>query len=256
MVDIEKRIARAVLEKGKDMAVKTFTGDETKTSIADTITFCLFKDIHKGIRNDLFAVTLEAGNCDPNDTIACASFADHVRTVHAFLETHAEHEDKHIGPSLEAHLPDLYERMEGDHHRLDAQVLRIAEMGDELDACGVVAKRRAILHHMYLESAMFTASYLPHQDMEERTLMPALEAAIGFDDVLRIHLAILDSIPPQEMAQSLALMLPAMNIEDRVELLTPVLTDAPPEIAQGVIGLTRSVLKPADWDALTARLSL
>ena len=49
--------------------------------------------------------------------------------------------------------------------------------------------------------------------------MPALEAAVGVDAVLAIHDAIVGSIPPPEMARSLAIMLPAMNVDDRTEML-------------------------------------
>ena len=33
----------------------------------ETVTFDLYRDIHKGIRNELFAVTVAAGNVDPGD---------------------------------------------------------------------------------------------------------------------------------------------------------------------------------------------
>ena len=84
--------------------------------------------------------------------------------------------------------------------------------------------------------------------------MPALERAIGVEAVLGIHVAILSSIPPDEMGRSLAFMLPAMNLDDRTELLAGMRMTAPPEAFDGVVGLARSVLDPADFGALAARL--
>ena len=80
--------------------------------------------------------------------------------------------------------------------------------------------------------------------------MPALERAIGVDAVVGIHLAMVGSIPPQTMAESLAFMLPAMNVVDRTELLGGMRMSAPPEAFAGVIDLARSVLAPADFQAL------
>ena len=48
------------------------------------------------------------------------------------------------------------------------------------------------------------------------------------------------------MAKSLALMLPAMNIDDRTELLGGMRAGAPAEVFDGVWGLAGSVLDTGD----------
>jgi len=88
---------------------------------------------------------------------------------------------------------------------------------------------------LYLDLASFVSSYLEHQDMEERVVMPALEQAIGVEAVIGIHGAILGSIPPDELMRSLALMLPAMNVDDRTELLGGMRAAAPPEAFAAVV---------------------
>jgi hypothetical protein len=115
---------------------------------------------------------------------------------------------------------------------------------------------RARTHHLYLELADFTGAYLRHQDVEERVVMPALEAATGVEVTLAIHQAIVGSIPPAEMARSLALMLPVMNVDDRTELLGGMQQGAPAEVFTGVWSLVGSVLEPADVTALGRRLGL
>jgi hypothetical protein len=57
--------------------------------------------------------------------------------------------------------------------------------------------------------------------------MPALDRAIGFDDVRAIHRAIIGSLTPEEMAMSMALMMTAMNIEHRAEVLGGMQQGAP-----------------------------
>ena len=123
---------------------------------------------------------------------------------------------------------------------------------DAADATG--DDQRRLGHLLYLELAAFTSAYLVHQDVEERVVMPALEQALGFDAVLGIHVAILSSIPPDEMGRSLAFMLPAMNLDDRTDMLMGMRMSAPPEAFDAVVGLARSVLEPADFGALAARL--
>ena len=116
--------------------------------------------------------------------------------------------------------------------------------------------QRRLTHQLYLDLAAFASSYLAHQDFEERALMPALFGAVGFEAVLGIHQAIVGAIPPEEMVRSLAVMLPAMNLDDRVELLGGMRAGAPAEVFQGVWSLAGSVLAPADHAALATRLDL
>jgi hypothetical protein len=86
--------------------------------------------------------------------------------------------------------------------------------------------------------------------------MPELERMIGVEQVLELHGAIVGSIPPDEMARSLAFMLPAMNVDDRSEMLDGMRMAAPQEAFDAVVGLARSVLLPADYSALADRLDI
>jgi hypothetical protein len=56
------------------------------------------------------------------------------------------------------------------------------------------------------------------------------------------------------MAKTLAVMIPAMNVDDRSEVLAGMQHDAPPEAFDAVWGLTQSVLTAADARALATRL--
>ena len=213
----------------------------------------LYRDIHKGIRAELFAVTLDVGRADPTDAVGRAALAAHVGDVMTLLVEHAEHEDHAIGPALEQHLPELAEHIESDHLALDARIagLRI----QALDAVDVgPGQERRTLHRLYLDLASFTGDYLVHQDLEERAVMPALEAAIGPEAVGAIHGAIVGPMPPEELARSLAVMVPAMNVDDRTELLGGMAAGAPPEVFEQVWGLVATVLDPTDVDALARRL--
>lgn len=86
--------------------------------------------------------------------------------------------------------------------------------------------------------------------------MPALEAAVGLEAVVAMHQSIVSSIPPRDMARSLAIMLPAMNIDDRTDLLGGMQAGAPPEVFEGVWSLAGSVLSRDDVAALGRRLGV
>ena len=218
----------------------------------ETVTVDLYRDIHKGIRAELFALVGTAGRIDPADAVGHVALADHVRATVQLLAEYAEHEDAHCQPAIEAALPALAERIAADHAAIEARFDGLVALADDLG--GDEATRRGRAQRCYVELAAFTGDYLAHQDVEERLVMPALEEAIGPEATLAIHQAIVSSIPPEEMGRSLAVMLPAMNVDDRAELLGGMQAGAPPEVFEGVWSLAGSVLDPDDHAALARRL--
>jgi hypothetical protein len=213
----------------------------------------LYRDIHKGIRAELFAITTAAGTVDPACPLDRTALADHITSVAGVLEAHAHHEDAFIQPALELHFPDLAEQISSDHDRLEATFARVTDLARSAVEAGPLDQRR-LTHLLYLDLAGFTSQYLVHQDLEERVVMPRLESAIGNEATGALHGTIVSSIPPDELARSLAFMLPAMNLDDRTEMLSGIRMAAPPEAFAGVLGLARSVLRPTDTMALEARL--
>ncbi len=221
----------------------------------EVVTFDLYRDIHKGIRAELFAVTSTAGSLDPTDRYGRLALADHVASVGRVLASHAEHEDTVIDPVLAGHLPALAEGISRDHDALEAQYDSLVVLASEAAEAGAADQRR-LGHRLYLGLSEFTSAYLTHQLVEERVVMPALERAIGVDAVIGMHMAIISSIPPDEMAASLAFMLPAMNADDRAELLGGMRATAPAEAFAGVVSLARSVLDPVEFAATAERVPL
>jgi hypothetical protein len=218
------------------------------------VTFDLYRDIHKAIRAEMFRVTQLAATVDPSDLRARTAFAAEVEGLVHLLELHAEHEDHAVQPALEACRPDLAATIAADHILMDARYAQLRAVAAA--AADATEDARVAMHHAYLALASFTGAYLAHQHTEEQVVMPALEAEIGVDAVITIHGHIIGSIPPPEMAASLAVMLPAMNIDDRAEMLGGMRAKAPAEVFQGVWGLAGTVLDPADYAALGARLGL
>jgi hypothetical protein len=215
----------------------------------------LYRDIHKGIRAVLGEVVVQAGRTDPDDRAARVALAAAVADAVELLEQHAHHEDEAIGPVLEAELPELAARIARDHEAFDGRTAYLVHFADAYAEVEPV-EARTLGHHLYLDLAGFTSAYLLHQDVEEREVMPSLEAAVGPEATGAIHRQIVSSIPPAEMATSLAVMLPAMHVDDRADLLGGMHAGAPPEVFAGVWGLAGSVLPAADHAKLARRLGL
>lgn len=216
------------------------------------VAFDLYRDIHKGIRTELFALTGEAGRIDPSDTCAVVALDAQVRSVVDFLVAHAEHEDGVIQPALEDRAPELADAIARDHASLEGRMDALRSLA----AAAVDATdRRAAVHELYVELAAFTGAYLLHQDLEERVVGPALEVLVGVGGVIQLHEQILAAIPPQEMGEAVAIMLPAMNVDDRTEMLAGIRATAPAEAFAAMHGLARSVLTADDFRAVDARLA-
>jgi hypothetical protein len=224
-----------------------------ETAPLEQVSLDLYRDIHKGIRNGLFRVTFAAGQVDPGNRDEVAAVAAQWHDLVALLVGHAEHEDEHMQPQIEALFPSLAEVIAVAHPELEAQMAALELLAERAtDACE--RERRLAVHRMYLGFASFTASYLQHQEFEELQVMPALAEKIGFEAVLALHGAIVGSIPPDEMVKAATLMLPAMNVDDRVELLGGIKRGAPPEVFAGMMGLARSVVTAADYQQVATRL--
>jgi len=207
----------------------------------------IYKDIHKGIRAELFGVTAQLGSLDAADEGARAAAADRVGALGRLLEQHAEHEDEWLADQLELHVPHLADTIVADHASFDSRLADLAK------AAAAVTNRREV-HELYLDAASFTSDYLRHQDIEEREVLPALLDAMGPEVLTVLHLDLVASIPPPDMGFALTYMIPGMNIDDRADLLGGVKATAPAEVFAGVWALAGSVLAPADLRALGARL--
>ena len=158
-------------------------------------------------------------------------------------------------PALELHAPELAEVIHVVHPELDRRVQDLRGLAAEVQGTGGT-RARAAVHSLYLELASFTGAYLEHQHFEERECMYALADAMPVEELAAIDQAIVASIPPAELANGLSVMLPAMNVDDRVELLGGVREGAPPEVFAGLCALAESVLSPEAWKATAKRLAL
>jgi hypothetical protein len=97
---------------------------------------------------------------------------------------------------------------------------------------------------------------MEHQEFEEFEVMVMLSEHVAPEELRALDNAIVASISPEMMGQSLSIMVPAMNIEDQAELFGGMQAGAPPEVFAGAMGLAQSVLEPVRYEALARRLGV
>ena len=198
--------------------------------LVDADAYDFYRQIHKGIRHALFHTVLRAGSLDVADTDAVDGFLEAQRSLLALLRSHHHHEDVFIQPLLEEHASALALSIAAQHGDVEEGMARLEQGGERL---ATVARpgRAGAAHNLYLDLSRLTSAYLAHQLVEETQVMPELRAVMPTDELIGVDLAIRGSIPPQEMAAVMTYLLPAMDVEERTEMLGGMAMAPPPVFA-------------------------
>jgi hypothetical protein len=232
----------------------TTTQPQTTTSdrleLLDVEGYDFYREIHKGIRHALFTTTLRAGSLDVADGDEVERLLDVHRDLLHLMHVHHEHEDVFVEPLLVAHAPRLAEEVSAQHGDIEAGIAHQEVLAHRLATVGAPGRSGAALR-LHLDLSRLTSEYLAHQLVEETVAMPALRAAVPTEELLALDLQIRSTIPPDEMVRAMVHMLPAMNLEERVDMLGG-MAMAPPEVFATFRDAARAIL-PADQFAQVAR---
>jgi hypothetical protein len=219
----------------------------------EAVTFDIYRNIHKGIRRELFGVTEAWGQVDPSDAAEVEVVANRMRQLVKLLVSHAEHEDEYVQPWVDQFVPTVGDALTIEHHALEEQLASLEILTDR--AIGLANSKRSLtVHRLHLGWASFTAEFLQHMAFEEMEVLPGLCSTLPADKLAAIEQEIVASIPPEDMAYSMSLMLPAMNIDDRVAVLGGMRENAPAFVFEAVTGIGATVVAPDVWAKTTARL--
>lgn len=222
--------------------------------LVDANAYDFYRQIHKGIRHALFHTTLRAGRLDVADDDGVEEFLEAHRSLLRLLHTHHHHEDVFVQPLLVEHALDLALTVAAQHGDVEQGMARLDQLGDRL---GTVARpsRAAAAHNLYLDLGRLTSAYLAHQLVEETQVMPALRAAVPTDDLVSVDMAIRAALTPGAMAEIMAFMLPAMDVEERTEMLGG-MAMAPPEVFAFFAEVARAALSAGEWAEVSRRIGL
>jgi hemerythrin-like domain-containing protein len=211
----------------------------------------LYREIHKGMRHALFAVTAQAGRTHETDARAVDALVAEWRDVAFVLRGHHAHEDAFCDVLIAQHAPALRESLE-DQHALANDAL-VA-----LDRAALELRRAALprVQAFYLELASFTARYLEHLRFEEEQVMPALGRALSNEALAGVTAQIRGSVPPDDMCIFIKYMVPGMNPVERLDMLGGMHRFAPPEIFELFRGAAQRALPAQDYQVIASRLGI
>jgi len=210
----------------------------------------LYREIHKGLRLALFDLIRVAGAVDAAEVGSVEALAGLFGDVDMMLQTHHTHEEgAALGALIRDHATSVVSIIEEAHEISEKRLLELRSMVESL-AGGVDNARE-----LYDAVVMFTADYLVHMDVEEKQVMPLLQASASAEELIAITMAIRTSVPPPDMCVFLRYMLPAMNLDERTATLGGMKAGAPPEIFDLFWGVAESSLPPSALKAVADRIA-
>ncbi len=162
----------------------------------------LFTNVHKGIRQALFAATSALGRAG-DDAARLARARALLRQALHFVAHHGENEDVLLLPLLARAAPEVHARMTAAHAALQAPATALQAALDS--ASGEV---------LYAQAGHFAACYLEHMHEEEQALEPLIRAALTADELASFGRESVARTAPDDQRLMIGFMLPAMTRVD------------------------------------------
>jgi hypothetical protein len=215
----------------------------------------MYAGVHKGLRAFMGDTLAVVGRMDPADEHDVAAALGQARSLLAICASHLEHENRFVHAAMEARRPGSSARTGEDHVGHEEAIDELtAEIGAVERATGPA--RATAAHRLYLRLATFVAENLVHMHVEETENNAVLWACYTDAELQAIEGALVASIPPPEMGAVLRWMIPAMSHAARVGMLSGMRQNAPAEVFDGVLALTRAHVSARDWAKLADALCI
>lgn len=212
----------------------------------------LYREIHKAARWVLCRAIMVTGSADAGSDEAMGEVRDAVDEVVFVLRGHHGHEHDFVDELIVRHASELQGEVEAAHASSDEGLDRIVSLTD-LVVAEPAAGRNPLLHRLHLDLSTFAAEYFVHLDLEERRVMPLLNAAMTNAELMQVTEALRSSIEPSEMGRFMQTMLPSMNLLERSDMLAG-MSHAPPEIWDLFRSAARRALSTDEYSAATSQL--
>jgi hypothetical protein len=208
----------------------------------------LYAAIHKTLRLAMTDTLARIGSLDVADAAQRRDVTAQLRDMLDFCRSHVEKENAYVHPAIEARCAGTSLRIAGEHDEHLAAIDALEVDASVLEA----APDAAVAFRLYRHLALFVAENFEHMDHEETAHNDALWSAYTDAELLEIHLRIVSSIAPAEMAKVLHWMLPALNHAERVGLVASM----PPQAFDGAMQVARERLSGSESSKLARAFEL
>jgi hypothetical protein len=222
---------------------------------AAPVPYDFYREVHKGLRRSLFDLTAFVGSAACEDADERAEIARRVHGLVAVFHSHHAHEDDFIQPLLKGHAPELAAEIDAGHHDIDEDLADLEQLADALTSLeGGTAVAAGL--ELYRTLASFIVTYLAHMEIEEGPVMTTLRDAMSTAELFEIDMALRASIAPPKMCEFITVMVPAMNADERTNMLGGMRAGAPAEIFELFRATAEAALTPAAYGTVATRLGL
>jgi len=228
----------------------------TTNYVPDETRHNFYHGIHKALRLGHCRMLPALGSLDYRDRARTAEVMAELRQLLAIGRDHLEGENREIHTALEQRVPGASAHSADDHEGHEAsfeeieQLIRVIEQAD-------LPQRELAGRRLYRRYAVFAAHDLEHMNVEETELLSALHDAFTDEELKAIEGRIIASVPAEKMMAVMALMAPAMNHGERVELLAKLQKAMPEQVFKGLL---TAAIKPSlpsnDYAAVVGELML
>lgn len=213
----------------------------------------IYQNIHKALRACMCDTLTRIGRLDGGDAQEVREVLAQVRAMAAFCAGHLEHENRFVHTAMEARLSGSSELTAADHEHHVVACEKLHAFADAAELADGAARAATILQ-LYRYLALFVGENLTHMEIEETENNATLWATYADTELIEIEQAIVASLSPEEKMANARWMIPALNPEERAELLQGMMQAAPKQVFDRMLAQIESHLSHADWDKLMLAL--
>lgn len=211
----------------------------------------LYTAIHKGLRAWMSDALMLAGRVDPFDATELDDFAGKLRALLRVCRKHLEHENKYVHSAMERAIPGTSGQIAAEHVHHEEELARIETALAGLERAEWTA-RPAAAQRLYRHLVLFVAENFVHMNREETAHNAVLWSTHTDLELAEIEQTIVASLSPDEMAEILRQMVPAISAPERAALFTGMRLNAPSEVVDQLLAIVQPHLSNRDWIKLCA----
>ncbi len=214
-----------------------------------------YHGIHKALRLGHCRMLAELGAHDYSNAGETAALLQKLRGLIGLGRGHLEGENREIHAALEARQPGITAYAAAEHA---AHEQAFAELESLIRAVEVAIPERRPLagQALYQRYGLCAAADMEQMYLEETEVLSALHSAFSDAELMAIEARMLAAIAPDKMAAYTALLMPALNHAERVEMLKKLMRDLPKTAFNRLLtGTVKPVLAAADYAATMGALT-
>ena len=215
----------------------------------------MYAGIHKALRAFMADTLLGLGRMDVDDDLEFAQTCEQMLQMLDLCRSHLHHENQFVHAAMEARQPGSSEKVEGEHTEHEQAVAALAAGVSHLMS-GTRASRTAATQALYRQLALFIAHNFEHMHEEETHHNQVLWDHYSDEELVRIHDALVASIPPHEMMVTARWLVPFMSPAERTALLSDMQAHAPAPVLAAVLAHVQPHLTQPEWTKLARSLGL